>query len=196
MTNETGVTTGVVACLGWGSLVWDPRTLPIQRHWFEDGPLVRAEFLRKSRDGRITLVLDESATPVRSLWAIMDTSDPAQARTALREREGIPEKREKDDVGLWTPEDEPPPTILGLPAWAQVRNVEAVVWTALPPSFFDKDKPDRIASSDEIVTYLGTLTGTIRDDAERYIRNAPPQIDTPIRRAIEATLGWTGQNHG
>lgn len=195
MTKEESGTAGVVACLGWGSLVWDPRTLPIRRHWFEDGPLVRAEFLRKSSDGRVTLVLDESAAPVRGLWAIMDTNDPAQARTALRARESIPEKREKDYVGLWTPEDKPPPTILGLPAWAQARNVEAVVWTALPHSF-DKGRPERIASSDEIAAYLAGLTGSLRNESERYVRNAPPQIDTQYRRAIEAKLGWTGRDHG
>lgn len=190
MTKVVAGTSGVVACLGWGSLTWDPRVLPVQRHWFQDGPLVRAEFLRKSADGRITLVLDESAAPVRSLWAIMDTMDPGEARTALRKREGIPEKREQEHVGLWTLAKEAPSTILGLPAWARTRNIEAVVWTALPPRYYD-DAPNKLASGEDIVEYLETLTGSVHDDAERYIRSAPRQIDTQIRRTIEARLGWT-----
>ncbi len=189
------VTMSIVACLGWGSLIWDPRTLPIQRHWFEDGPLVRAEFLRKSSDGRITLVLNESAQPVRSLWAIMDMNDHEEARTALRKREGIPAKREKDYVGLWTPESEAPLTIPGIAAWAQTRNIQAVVWTALPHKFYE-DNETKIANCDDIVAYLASLAGSLRDKAERYIRKAPKQIDTPIRRAIEAKLGWTGDDHG
>lgn len=188
MTDENN-SDGVVVCLGWGSLIWDPRTLPIRRHWFEDGPLLRAEFLRKSADGRITLVLDESAQPVRSLWAIMDTYDPDEARTALRKREGIGPNREKDYVGLWTPKTETPPTIVSLASWAQARNIKAAVWTALPQKFHEYGET-RIASSDDIVSYLGSLTGSQRDEAERYIRRAPSQIDTQIRRAIEAKLGW------
>lgn len=180
----------VVACLGWGSLIWDPKTLPIQRHWFEDGPLVRAEFLRKSNNGRITLVLDESAKPVRSLWAIMDTSDPEKARSTLRVREGIPEKNEKRDIGLWTVKEKVPPTILDLPAWAKAHSIDAVVWTALPHKFFKEDSA-KIASSKDIVEHLANLTGSTRDEAEHYARNAPPQIDTEYRRVIEAKLGWT-----
>lgn len=72
----------IIACMGWGSLVWDPRELPIHRKWFEDGPFIRIEFVRQSSGGRITLVLEPSATPVRSLWAVMDTADIATAMEA------------------------------------------------------------------------------------------------------------------
>lgn len=186
---------GVIACLGWGSLIWDSRSLPIQRHWFEDGPLVCAEFLRKSSDDRITLALDKSAGLVRSLWAIMDTDDPDAARAALRKREGIPEKRENDYVGLWTPDKEPPDMIVRLDSWAQDRNIVAVVWTALPPQFFEDDET-KVPNSEDIIAHLRSLKGAKRDEAERYIRSAPRQIDTQIRRDIEAGLGWTAQGHG
>jgi hypothetical protein len=38
-----------IAGLGWSSLVWDPRDLPVQRQWFTDGPFVQVakEALRK-----------------------------------------------------------------------------------------------------------------------------------------------------
>ena len=176
-----------IACLGWGSLIWDPRDLPIQRNWFEDGPLIHVEFARKSQDGRITLVLEKSANPVRSLWAIMDVKEISTAIEALRIREGIGEKQESN-IGRWSVGDQPPELVTALPEWANTRGVCGVVWTALPPKFDDlKEKP----KEEQIIQYLSDLTGTKRDNAERYVRLAPRQIDTLYRRRIEATLHWT-----
>lgn len=153
-----------IACLGWGSLVWDPRELSIRSAWFEDGPFIAVDFLRQSKDGRMTLVLDNSATPVRSLWAQMDAT------------------------GSWSVGSPSPVHMVDLDAWAQARGVQHVVWTALTAKFGGED---RTPGEQEILGYLRGLTGAARDNAERYIRRAPRQIDTPLRRRIVAELNWS-----
>lgn len=180
--------------MGWGSLVWDPRELPIQREWFRDGPFVRVEFVRKSDDGRITIVLEPTAPPVRSLWAVMDLTDIAAAREALRKRESAVKM---DAIGCWLKKDSDtaptchdlPESILDVSEWACSRGVEGVVWTALRSKFNKETKLP--PTEDKVVGYLKSLKGTLRDTAERYVRSAPRQIDTPYRRRIEAELQWT-----
>jgi hypothetical protein len=180
-----------IACLGWGSLVWDPRALQIQRPWFDDGPFIRVEFARQSKDGRITLVLEPMARPVRSLWAVMDSTEIGKAKTELREREEIPEKNEGRHIGSWSSGQPSPTLIPGLLEWADSQGVQHVVWTALPQKF---NETETTPTADEVVQYLGNLTGEKRDNAERYIRFAPKQIDTEYRRRIEAALGWTARD--
>jgi hypothetical protein len=172
-------------------LVWNPGSLPIQREWFKDGPLIQVEFLRKSENGRITLVLHEVAVAVRSLWAMMDTTDVEVAREALRSREGALKKNLHQDIQVWSAAESSAPSpalITDLPAWAKSHSMDAVVWTALRPKF---DRDTEVPTASQIISYLKSLTGRAREDAERYIRYAPPQIDTPYRRAIEASLQWT-----
>ena len=65
-----------MACLGSGSLIWDPRGFPIQRHWFDDGPLVAVQFARQSNDGRITLSMETKDGPVRGLLGDDGLSKP------------------------------------------------------------------------------------------------------------------------
>lgn len=178
----------LIACLGWGSLVWDPRELPIQRQWFDDGPFIKVEFLRKSSDGRMTLVLDSTAPPVRALWAVLDDPDLALAREALRVRENIPKGAEAR-IGVWSKGQASPESIVNLPQWSDSRGIDSVVWTALPARFNDEE--GKRPTSEEVIEYLRSLTGAMRDNAERYIRLTPRQIDTPYRRRIEAALHWT-----
>lgn len=137
-----------------------------------------------SPSARITLVLEESASPVRALWALMDLNDIDSAREALRKREGCA----ATDIDSWLVDEASPQLVLGLPGWADARAVDGVVWTALPPKF---RKEARTPEKHEVVQYLGGLTGALRDCAERYVRFAPRQIDTAYRRHIEATLHWT-----
>ena len=178
----------MIACLGWGSLVWDARELPIHRQWFDDGPLIKVEFLRQSRDNRITLVLHSSAEPVRSLWALMSVRTLDEGKKALAVREGISDENITKYIGSWSLGNADLACIVNIGAWATSRGVEHIVWTALPPKF--KAVNDKIPSPEDVVTHLSELTGPARDNAEKYIRRAPKQIDTTYRRYIEARLGW------
>ncbi len=175
-----------IAVLGWGSLIWDPRELPIQREWFKDGPLVQVEFARQSKDNRITLVLEENALPVRCLWAIMNCTELKDARGALRKREGCPNL---EDIHTW-PKGQPLPNLIhDLEAWAASCSIEAVIWTGLPSKF--NGKVACTPKIEQVLEHLNNLPCAERDCAERYVRNAPRQIDTAYRRKIETSFGWT-----
>ena len=95
----------------------------------------------------------------------------------------------KGEIGGWSKGEISPELILDLPEWATSHGVEGVVWTGLPSKF--KGEERRTPKMEEVVEYLRSLTGSKRDNAEGYIRHAPPQIDTPYRRGIEAALQWT-----
>lgn len=141
------------------------------------------EFVRQSKDGRLTLVLYPKAKAVRSLWAQMKVGCLSGAVQALRKREGTSEKF----VGRWSKCEKDPKDIRGLGSWASKRGVDHVIWTALGPEF---PGVRRAPTETKAVDYLNSLSGCSRLKAEEYVRRAPPQIDTLYRRRIERCLGW------
>ena len=179
---------GEIACLGWGSLIWDLDGLPVGK-WRCDGPPVRVEFVRQSREHHLTLVLFEKAEPVPSLWGRMNVGTLEEAIRALAKREGRgkPLSNSERDIGRW-PRDDGKPTIIDLESWATRQGVDHVVWTALRPKFRDKD--DCWPSAAEAVDHLNALPDKTRPKAEQYVRNTPHQIDTAYRRRIGRCLGW------
>lgn len=179
----------LIACLGWGSLIWDPRELPVRGTWFTDGPFLPIEFARQSSDGRLTLVLVADRVLVRSLWTAMSGSILEDARGALAKREGISKDRVTEDIGMWSGGETADPVVQRIAAWARAANIDAVVWTSLPPKF--ANTPRQVPSEEEAVAYLGALPHEHRRHAEQYIRMAPRQIDTDYRRRFEREWGWT-----
>ncbi|MBY5511861.1 hypothetical protein [Rhizobium leguminosarum] len=177
-----------VACLGWGSLIWDPRELPLRSEWLTDGPTIRVEFVRQSgkENGRITLVILPTAEEVVSQWAEMNSDDPEEAREMLRLREGRPHRRH---IGQWRVGRADPTSLPGLSEWAAARDVDAVIWTDLPPKF--QGEEGRIPSVEEVAAYLDGLPEGPRVEAVQYIRNAPAQIDTAYRRELASLVPAT-----
>ena len=206
----------VIACLGWGSLIWDLGGLPVEKleggrpappwvlspegdigDWKTDGPRIRVEFARQSgkdRD-RLTLVLHDAAERQPSLWARMTVGTRPEAVRVLTKREyrGITEDNidswSKDNIGQWSKDEADPPDIPGLSVWASGRNIQDVVWTALRPKFCGLPVAP---TEDQAIAFLRQLSDDKKAaEAEKYVRRAPPQIDTAYRRRIIRCLGWT-----
>jgi len=140
-----------IACLGWGSLIWDPRELPIRREWFDDGPLLRVEFTRQSNNGRITLVLEPTAPEVRSFWAFMDTDDLALAKRQLMVREGT---KNGDWVATWSQGGAAPEALPGYRAGPWLMAWKAWCGRHCPRSSTDNRWPRPLSRSSP--TYSGS----------------------------------------
>lgn len=178
-----------IVCLGWGSLIWNPRELPVSSDWRTDGPSLPLEFARQSNDGRITLVVTSGAASVPVYWAGLDFLSVDEAKLGLAKREGIPERLVHRSVGFWSPDaasDHREAARIG--EWAHEHGHRGVVWTALKPKFGNDYVTPR---AEQVLEYLESLTGEPQRLAEEYIRKAPKQIVTSYRQDIERTLGWT-----
>lgn len=176
-----------IACLGWGSLIWKPGALPLAGEWYSDGPQLPVEFSRVGDGGELATAICINAPPVPVFWALVAAQTLDEACSALREREQIPAERQ-DGVGtLLVNREQGQPTGL-LSQWALERQIDAVIWTALPPRYMNVE--GRVPSGQDAVAYLAALAGERLEHARSYIARVPQQIDTPYRRAIEHRLGW------
>jgi len=175
----------MIICLGWGSLIWDPGQLAISGGWNKQGPEVPVEYLRQSKNDRLTLVIEQSAPMVKVLWTKMQTNNLEEAKENLRQREG---GIKREFVGFWTQGSECPEEIPHMEAWAKKLGVTAAIWTALPAKFNGENY--RKPSIDEAITYLEQLESEKKALAEGYIRKTPPQITTKYRSRFEQHFGW------
>jgi hypothetical protein len=182
------------AILAWGSLVWDRRDLKTAAEFAADGPLLPIEFCRISADGRLTLAIDETFGAVCKTYSAPSALEDLNAAIEnLRAREGMSNARavgfvepvsgRQSDVAI----ERHPEAVATIGAWASANGYDAAIWTALHSNFDDPGKGGEPFSVSAAIQYLETLE---RDDpgkfaqALTYIRNAPPEVETPVRERV------------
>jgi hypothetical protein len=174
-----------IAIVGWGSLIWDPGTLAKRGRWHKDGPCLPIEFVRVSKDRRLTLVIHPPSNEQRTYWALSALERLKAARTNLARREGTGVdnirrvSREESCYGADAIE-------VAVHRWLRGRpDLDAAIWTGLPATLKGRDV---VA---EAVTYLTGLESIpdVYERAKEYVVKAPRQIQTAARREMQRQ-GW------
>jgi hypothetical protein len=170
-----------IAVIGWGSLIWDPRRLDERSRWHRNGPSLPVEFARKSRDGRLTLVLHSDANEQQTYWLLSGCDSLGNARENLRAREGTSTEN-IHDVSRGQSNDAA--SIAGrIQRWLALRpDLDAAIWTGLPPT-------PPFHSGKRAVEYLEQLRGETLTNARHYVVMTPPQIQTSVRAEMQRR-GW------
>lgn len=186
-----------ISVLAWGSLVWDRRKLAIVGDFAPTGPRLPIEFCRVSRDGRLTLVIDETfGKPCVTYSAPSGFDDLDAAIGNLRDREGMPNPR---GVGFTiagrarqsaTATERHPNAVKTITAWVNANALDAAIWTALGGNFAEKTSEP--FSVETAIRYLETRGDELRNSALAYIRQAPQEVQTPLREAVN--IHWPGAN--
>jgi hypothetical protein len=135
-----------------------------------------------SGGGRVTLVIIPDGLRVPVLWTLLDVPSLGNGAEALRKRE----KTNSARIGRWPPNTDNL-IAANISSWARDKGLDGVVWTALPSKWADED--NRVPTEDEVVAYLSALSGDAAIEPFKYIRNAPPQIQTPYRPAPMKVVG-------
>ena len=146
-----------IVCLAWGSLIWKPGVLPVAGEWHPGGPQLPIEFARVGDNAELAMTLRLGLPNNSAYWARLDVDEIDVARHPLRQREEIDADR-AEGVGTIVV-GKPPGTLLGsdeIRRWVSTRtNIDAVVWTALPPRFAGTE--GRVPSPPEAANYLRSL---------------------------------------
>jgi hypothetical protein len=179
-----------VAIIGWGSLIWCPGALQIKSCWHRDGPALRIEFARVSKDKRLTLVIHPGSNEQQTLWATAASQELEAVRANLRDREGTSSRlihsgtaagEFSDGVSVGVRKE--------MAEWlGKHQEIDACVWTGLASNWRDEKRGDFSVAS--AIQHLKDLPELARPRAQEYIQNTPSQIQTAVRIAIREQLGW------
>lgn len=189
-----------IAVLGWGSLIWEPRSLQLAAGFVAFGPVLPIEFSRVSGGNRLTLVIDESRGALcRTYFATSMLNELDAALLNLWVREGTGDEplpqRVRDstrvafvDIAAGTANEHAllhnPKSVETIRSWAVDNTFDAVIWTGLVSNFeAKKGKSFSVLSALEHVAGVGN--GGL-ETVLHYIWNAPPEVQTPVRAAVTA----------
>ncbi len=180
-----------ILVIGYGSLIWDLEILAphVSGPWrMNAGPGLPLEFSRispKRLMGLVVCIDPDRGAPCPSHVVASARTDVAAARADLAARERAP----LDRIGAWGRDGLRHGRIAGLVGeWAEAAGAAGAVWTELHPNFAETaGRAFDLAAAED---WLLSLTGPSRDEAVRYIENAPAATDTPLRRHLAARPWW------
>ncbi len=176
-----------IAVLAWGSLVWNPDGLAITTEFQPRGPRLPVEFNRISRDGRLTLAIDERVGATCTTYsALCAFDDLVRALENLWIRQGtrgesLPKNiREHGRVGFIEVTGQKkqsakatarhPNAVAEIANWARANGYDAAIWTALASNF--RDQIGEPFSIEAAIQYLETREQCTFQKALDYIRSA------------------------
>jgi hypothetical protein len=157
--------------------------------WQDEGPELKIEFSRISKDGRLTLVIDPAdGSFVKTKYVLSPRTCLDDAVEDLRYREGTSRKYigwvniidGKSSTKEYS--DHQIDIHSTIESWCKEKGFEGAVWTALLPNF--KKELERPFTIDEALRYLRELPKNVRAEALRYINNAPDCVQTRLRKAV------------
>ncbi|HSG78287.1 MAG TPA: hypothetical protein VLD62_01810 [Acidimicrobiia bacterium] len=188
-----------IAVLAWGSLVWQPSNdhgdlcVDPGHGWQPDGPELPIEFGRISADGRLTLIALPgyvATSPVLWRRSCHDRLDDAIDNLARRET-NAPRRHIHSAGHSGVLNGSPDPSIGdAVTRWLTSRtDVDAAIWTGLPPGPRWSANGHDGFSTDAALAYASSLAGEVRARAAEYVARAPHQIATPLRPRLAEILG-------
>ena len=179
-----------ISVLAWGSIIWDRGDLAIIADFEPTGLSLPIEFCRVSRDGRLTLVVDEAVGAPCITYSAMSAFDNLDAAIEnLRDRENMPSPK---GVGFTVPHcgwrsaravERHPQAVKTITAWVNANGFDAAIWTALGNNFAEKTGEPFLVEA--AIRYLETRDEKTLDAALNYIRQAPPEVRTAVRKAVK-----------
>ncbi len=155
---------------------------------------VQSHFPRGERAGCLTFVIDEqNGVNVPTRFALSASTSLDTAIADLRTAERISNKDRIGYVNLVRNTEreyarqQHPAACDTIKAWAQAKQLDAVVWTALPSNFEAEAKQP--FSVEAAIQYLKALSEPAKSHALEYLQKAAPEVVTPVRTAaIQAGL--------